>query len=381
VSAHIADIVVIGAGIAGASAAAHLAEAASVVLLERESQPGYHSTGRSAALFSETYGNAANRALTRAGRAYYESRAGGLSDYPILLPRGALIFAMPGQEALLDSAWVEFSVDDPGVQRLGAGETRAIVPVLRPDTVVGAIYAAGEMDMDVHALHGAYLGRLRRHGGCVVTDAPVTGLIRHGGAWTVTTPAGDFVAPIVVNAAGAWADEVAALAGLPPVGLVPKRRTALIVAAPPDLGIERWPIVIDAAETGYFKPEAGKLLVSPADETPVPPCDVQPDELDIAIAIERLHQRTTIEVRHVERKWAVLRSFVADKTPVVGFDPLAQGFFWLAGQGGYGIQTAEGIAKCAAGLILQGRLPAEIGLDPALLSPVRFRRPHTTRHF
>lgn len=158
---------------------------------------------------------------------------------------------------------------------------------------------------------------------------------------------------------------------------MPKRRTALIVAAPPEVAIERWPIVIDAAETGYFKPEAGNLLVSPADETPMPPCDIQPDEIDVAIAIARLHERTTIAVRHVERKWAGLRSFVADRTPVIGFDPFIHGFFWLAGQGGYGIQTAEGIAKCAAGLIIEGRLPVDIaalGLDAAVLSPARFNR-------
>jgi len=372
-AAKTADIVVIGAGIAGASAAAHLAESARVVLLEREAQPGYHSTGRSAALFSETYGNAAIQALTRPGRAYYDSRAGGLSDYPILSPRGALIFAMPDQQGMLDASWAELSPLYPTLQRLDAGETRALVPVLRPDKVVGAIYAPEEMDIDVHALHGAYLRRLRQRGGRIVTDAPVTALTRRGGSWTVTTPAGDFAAPVVVNAAGAWADEVAGLAGLPPVGLVPKRRTALIVAAPPAIATERWPITVDAAETGYFKPEAGKLLVSPADETPMPPCDVQPDDVDVAIAIERLHERTTIAVRHVERKWAGLRSFVADKSPVAGFDPLADGFFWLAGQGGYGIQTAEGMAKSAAGLILHGAVPEDIGVDAAVLSPARLR--------
>jgi D-arginine dehydrogenase len=374
VAAQTADIIVVGAGIAGASAAAHLAEAARVVLLERESQPGYHSTGRSAALFSETYGNAAIRALTRAGRDYYKSRAEGLADYPILSPRGALIFGLPGQEALLDAAWSELSPEHRSLQRLNGGDTCALVPVLRPDKVVGAIYEPGEMDIDVHALHSAYLRRLRRQDGQIITDAPVTALTRRGGGWTVTTPGGEFAAPIIVNAAGAWADEVAALAGLPPVGLVPKRRTALIVAAPPGYSIDRWPITIDAAETGYFKPEAGKLLVSPADETPVPPCDVQPDEIDVAIAIERLHERTTIMVHHVERKWAGLRSFVADKTPVAGFDPLADSFFWLAGQGGYGIQTAEGMAKFAAGLIFDGKLPADIGLDASMLSPARFRR-------
>src|SRR5437016_10314435 len=363
---------------AGASAAAHLAENARVILIEGEDQPGYHSTGRSAALFSETYGNLAIRVLTRAGRAYYESRAGGLAEHPILTPRGALFFAMPGQERQLDEMWAELSPRQPTMAHLDTAEARRLVPVLRPDKVVAAIYEPGEMDIDVHGLHGAYLRLLRGRGGRLVTGAPVERLAHSGGAWAATTREGDFTAPIVVNAAGAWADDVAALAGLPPVGLVPKRRTALIVAAPPGDDVGAWPITIDVAETGYFKPESGKLLVSPADETPVDACDVQPDELDIAIAVERLIERTTIRVTRVERKWAGLRSFVADKTPVVGFDPLAAGFFWLAGQGGYGIQTAEGLARSAALLIGEGRLPADIaaaGLDPAMLSPARFRHP------
>jgi D-arginine dehydrogenase len=376
VAAETADFLVIGAGMAGASAAAHLAELGRVILLERESQPGYHSTGRSAALFSETYGNLAVRLLTRASRAYYEAQADGVAEHPILTPRGALFFAMPGQERLLAEMWAELSPRHPTMVHLDAAEARKLVPVLRPDKVVAAIHEPGEMDIDVHRLHGAYLRRLRLGGGRIVTDALVLALARRGGLWNASTPAGEFAAAVVVNAAGAWADQIAGLAGLPPVGIVAKRRTALIVAAPSGIDIAGWPITIDAAETGYFKPEAGKLLVSPADETPVPPCDVQPEELDVAIAVERLTERTTIEVRRVERKWAGLRCFVADKTPVCGFDPLADGFFWLAGQGGYGIQTAEGLARSTAGLIAANRLPddlAGLGLDPATLGPARFR--------
>jgi len=361
---------------AGAAAAAHLAADRRVVLLEREVQPGYHSTGRSAALFTETYGNRAIRLLTGAGRAFYETWADGFAEHPILTPRGALMFAAPGQEAQLAEAWEDLSALDPRVRRLDAEEARAMVPVLRPDHVVGAVYEPGAMDIDVHELHQGYLRRLRRRGGRVVTDAEVRTLARNAGAWTAFTPAGDFAAPIVVNAAGAWADALAALAGLPPIGLVPKRRTALTVAAPAGIDTGAWPMTLDVAESFYFKPDAGRLLVSPADETPMPPCDVQPDELDVAIAIDRLMRATTIEVTRVERKWAGLRSFVADKTTVCGFDPLADGFFWLAGQGGYGIQTAEGMACCAVSLIGGAGLPADIaakGLDPAVLSPARFR--------
>ncbi len=372
--AQTADIVVIGAGMAGASAAAHLAERARVILLEREAQPGYHSTGRSAALFTETYGNLPVRLLTKASRDFYLAQAGGLAEHPILTPRGVLLYAPEEQLGELDAAWQEMAPLDPALRRLDGAAAAALVPVLRPGAVRAAILEPQAMDIDVHGLHQAYLRRLRRQGGRLICDAPVTALARRGGAWTAATPAGEFAAPVVVNAAGAWADEVAGLAGLPPIGLVPKRRTALIVPPPAGIEVSAWPMVIDVGETGYFKPDAGKLLVSPADETPVPPCDAQPEELDVAVAIDRLTRVTVLEVKRVERRWAGLRSFVADKTPVNGFDPLAEGFFWLAAQGGYGIQTAEGMAQTAAGLIAEGRLPARIagfGLDAAVLSPAR----------
>jgi D-arginine dehydrogenase len=374
--AETADVIVVGAGIAGAAAAAHLAHDRRVTLLERESQPGYHSTGRSAALFTETYGNRAIRTLTGASRAFYEAWADGFAEHPILIPRGALMFAMPGQEGALEEAWRDLSSLDPRVRRLDAAEARAMVPVLRPECVIGAVYEPDAMDIDVHELHQGYLRLLRREAGRLITNAEVSGLSRADGSWIVATSTGEFIAPILVNAAGAWADEVAALAGLPPVGLVPKRRTALMVSPPAGIDIGRWPMTLDVGESFYFKPDAGRLLVSPADETPIAPCDVQPDEFDVAVAIDRLMRATVIEVRRVERKWAGLRSFVADKTTVCGFDPLAAGFFWLAGQGGYGIQTAEGMARCAVGLIGGGGLPREIvarGLDAATLSPSRLR--------
>jgi D-arginine dehydrogenase len=283
---------------------------------------------------------------------------------------------MPGQEAALAELSAELAPLDPSLRRLDAAETRALAPALRPELVAGAVYEPGAMDIDVHGLHQAYLRLLRDRGGRLVTDAEVTSLI-YRGAWTATTAAGDFAAAVVVNAGGAWADQVAALAGLPPVGVAPMRRTAVIVGAPPGRDVGRWPLTIDVGNLVYFKPEAGKLLVSPVDETPMPPCDVQPEEEDIALALDRLMRATTIAVRNVEHKWAGLRSFVSDKTPVVGFDPLASGFFWLAGQGGYGIQTAEGMALVAAGLVASGRLPkalTDLGLEAASLSPARFRR-------
>ena len=361
---------------AGAEAAAHLAAECRVVVLERESQPGYHSTGRSAALFTETYGNRAIRTLTGASRAFYEDWAEGFTEHPILTPRGALMFAMPGQEAELDEAWEDLSSLDPRVRRLDTAEARAMVPVLRPDQVIGAILEPDAMNIDVHELHQGYLRLLRQRGGRVVTDAEVQALSRTNGAWNVATTGGDFAAPIVVNAAGAWCDVVAGLAGLPPIGLVPKRRTALTIAPPPDTDTSQWPMTLDVGESFYFKPDAGRLLVSPADETPIEACDVQPEDFDIAEAMDRLERATTITGARVQRKWAGLRSFVADKTTVCGFDPLADGFFWLAGQGGYGIQTAEGMARCAVSLIDGKGLPPAItakAVEAATLSPARFR--------
>lgn len=370
-----ADIVVIGAGMAGAAAAAHLAAHGSVTLLERESQPGYHSTGRSAALFTTTYGNLTIRTLTEASRAFYLAWADGFAEHPILTPRGAMLYAPPEQMATLRGLWAEMSPRDPTLGLLDQKAARELVPALRPDRVAAAIHEPEAMDIDVHNLHQGYLRLFRGRGGRIETDAEVTALSRAGGVWTVATRAGEFAAPVVVDAAGAWADVVAGMAGLPPVGLQPKRRTAMIVPAPPEFDTQRWPMVIDADETGYFKPDAGKLLVSPADETPVEPQDIQPEEIDVAIAIDRLEKATTLKIGRVERKWAGLRSFVPDHTPVNGFDPLAEGFFWLAGQGGYGIMTAEGMAKTAASLIAGGRLPEDIaalGITSESLGPARF---------
>jgi D-arginine dehydrogenase len=237
------------------------------------------------------------------------------------------------------------------------------------------MYEPAAMDIDVHALHQGFLRGLRARGGRVVTDAEVRSLRRRDGLWTAETTAGTFAAPIVVNAAGAWADEVARLAGIGTVGLVPKRRTAFTIEPPEGVAPSGWPAVVDVAETFYFKPESGRLLVSPADETPMPPCDVQPDEIDVASAAARLEAATTLQVRRIAHKWAGLRSFVADKTPVAGFAPDAEGFFWLAGQGGYGIQTSPAMGRVAAALAAGRGLPPDIaarGVTEAALSPARY---------
>ncbi len=364
--AELADILVIGAGIAGASAAYELAAERRVIVLEQEAQAGFHSTGRSAALFSETYGNATVRALSRESRPFLTAPPDGFGETPLLTPRGAMFVAGEAERPHLDALAADA---EPGaLVPLSGDEVRSRVPVLRPEASAAGLYEAGAMDIDVATLHQGYLAGLRRRGGRLVTDAGVTALRREAGVWTAATRAGDFAAPIVVNAAGAWADTVAALAGLAPLGLAPKRRTVALIPGP-DTDFAAWPLVIEAGERFYFKPDAGRLLISPADETDTPPTDAQPEDLDVAIAVDRIERATTLSIRRITHRWAGLRTFAPDRTPVCGFDPAAEGFFWLAGQGGYGIQTAAALAKRTARLV--GGAPATDEIDRAL-SPVRF---------
>jgi D-arginine dehydrogenase len=365
------DFLVIGGGVAGASAAFFLAEHGSVVLVERESACGYHTTGRSAALYTEAYGNAAIRALTVASRPFFESPPSGFSEHPLLLPRGEMIVAPKGDDALIERAFGEGTRFAPMMREVGEAEALALCPVLDRQWLGRALYNPASMDMDVHAIHNGYLKGLRARGGTVTADAELLGLERREGAWEARTKAGAVRAKVVVNAAGAWADVVGRMAGVRPIGLVPKRRTAFTFDPPPELGTAHWPMVIDVHETLYFKPEAGRLLVSPADETPMDPCDCQPDEIDIALAADRLEQATSLRVRRVTHKWAGLRSFVRDKTPVVGFAPEAEGFLWLAGQGGYGIMTSPAMGRLAAALATGREIPRDIAVAPGALSPAR----------
>lgn len=369
-----ADILIVGAGIAGASVAYHLAPEARVVLLEREAQPGYHATGRSAALYSETYGNACVRAISSASRAFYLNPPAGFAEHPLLTRRGSMVVAGPQQRDQLRLAYEEARALVPGVEWLDAGQIAQRVPVLKAEAASWAMLEPDSMDMDVHAIHQGFLRGMKAGGGQLVCDAEVLSIGRVGGVWQIETPAGNFAAPIVINAAGAWCDMIAAMAGVAPVGLVPKRRTAFTFAAPAGIDISAWPLVIDVDEQFYFKPDAGVLLGSPANEDPVPAQDVQPEELDVAIAADRIETATTLQVGRVLRKWAGLRSFVADKTPVVGYAADTDGFFWLAGQGGYGIQTAPALGRIAAALVQRRSLPPDIaafGVRAADLSPER----------
>jgi D-arginine dehydrogenase len=369
-----ADILVIGAGIAGASVAAHLAQARSVILVEREERPGYHSTGRSAALFTEIYGNATIRALTRASREFLFEPPADFTDSALTRPRGCLYIATTEQLGALDAFHALPDVA-PATRILDLDEAHELCPILRRGYVAGALLEPDCADIDVNSLHLGYLRLLKKREGRLIANAPVQALKYGYGGWTVQAGAERITAAKIVNAAGAWADEIAALAGIPRIGLTPRRRTAMLIDAPPDMDIGGWPFVNDIDEQFYFKPDAGSLFLSPADETPSEPTDAQPEEWDVAAAVDRLEQATTLQVRRLKARWAGLRTFADDRTPVVGYSPRAPEFFWLAGQGGYGIQTAPALSRAAAALVLGLDPPADLaaqGLDIRAMSPERF---------
>lgn len=352
--------------------AAHLAEFAQVRLLEMEAQPGYHSTGRSAALFSETYGNDAIRALTRASRSFFYSPPASFCSFPLVKPRSVLFAARSGQGESL-RAFLE-SEDSGRLTPKSADEAVGLCPVLRRDGLIGAALDTYSADIEVHELQQGYLRLLKSRGGAVSTSAQVTNLERDGDSWRLTTALGTLRAGVIVNAAGAWAGQIAALAGAQAVGLQPLRRTACLLDPPPGSESDSWPMLLDIDEQFYLKPDAGKLLLSPADETPSDPCDAQPDEMDLAEAVDRLEAATTLNVKRIVRKWAGLRSFVADRTPVVGYDAKQPTFFWLAALGGYGIQTAPALSRLAASLLLNRPLAEELlafGMNVRELAPVR----------
>jgi D-arginine dehydrogenase len=368
------DVVVVGAGIAGASVAAELQRSRNVLLLEMESQPGYHSTGRSAAVFAEGYGPPSIRALTRASASFFNAPPDGFVESRLLAKRGGLFVAGENQLGQLDEMFAELSREQPELRRLDRRETCAALPLLRKGYVAGAMFDPRVSDIDVHALHQGYLRLFRALGGDLRTKTEVADLQRTGGRWRVQAGKSIFFAPVVVNAAGAWAETTGKMAGAVETGLVPKRRTALTVEAPREGNPEAWPLCLDCEEHFYLKPDAGRLLISPANEDPEMPCDVQPDELDIAICIDRIQTAFAIEIRRIENRWAGLRSFVADRAPVCGYDPQCAGFFWLAGQGGYGIQSAPALSRTAAALVVGDAIPDDIlaqGLQQDAISPAR----------
>ena len=370
------DFIIIGAGIAGASIAYELARTSRVCLVDGELRAGYHSTGRSAALFAPSYGGEEIRALTRASRGFFEHPPPGFGDQPLLGVRGCLYIARTDQRTRLAVMVREIRESGGRLTELDAHAASMLVPRFRDDYVAAAVLDNDAMDIDVATLHDGYLRGARAAGAKLVTDCWIRAAERRRGVWSLALGDDTVTAPRLVNAAGAWADEVAALCGASRVSLQPMRRTAVLVDPPSGVDVRRWPAVIDADEQFYFKPEAGQLLLSPADETPTPPCDAMPDDLDVAIAVDRVQTALDLDVRRVRRSWAGLRTFAPDRAPVVGYDVDVPGLFWCAGQGGYGIQSAPALSRAAAALVLRQSLPEDVaqeGLDAAAISPARFR--------
>lgn len=364
------DALVIGAGIAGATAAAQLAADRRVALIEAEEAAGYHTTGRSAAIWIQNYGPPDAQALTRLSRAFFEAPPDGFTDVPLMSRRPVMNLAPLDQEAHLRQSLAQ----GLGLREISVAEARTLVPALRPGYAVAVAIEDDAFDMDVGALHQGFLRQLRARGGTLALRSRAGRIERATGAWRVEVTGGDvFAAPVVVDAAGAWGDEVARIAGVEPLGLQPKRRTGIIIDPAPWQPAD-WPLVGDVAHTWYARAEARtRLMVSPADETDMDPHDVQPDELDVAIGIDRMQQALEIEVRRVEHSWAGLRSFLPDRSLGIGWDGAADGFLWCVGQGGYGIQTSPAAGKLVADLVA-GRDPGWVGPMLAMLDPRRFRR-------
>jgi D-arginine dehydrogenase len=374
-----ADFLVVGGGVAGVSAGAALAEHGRVVVLEAEDALGYHSSGRSVSFSHYGIGNGTVRGMTAWSRPFFEAPPAGFSDTPLARLMATVYAAREAQLPRIEALAAEMAAFTDRVERIGPERIRALCPVARTGEgyAVAALYDPTGLKLEAAALLQGYARSVRAAGSAVLTGRRAARIARRGAAWEVTTEAGEaFAAPILVNAAGAWADAVAALAGVAPIGLEPKRRTVIVVDPPAGVAVADWPFFHSAAGDFYMLPEAGQLLVSPEDEVDDAPSDAAPEEYDAALAAYQLEQHTTLTVTRIAHRWAGLRSFVADRTPTAGFDPQAPGFFWLAGQGGYGLQTAPAMAAIAASLATGGAWPeglAALGVAPEQVRPERLR--------
>lgn len=371
------DFIVIGAGIAGAAIAYELANHGRTCLLEMESMPGKHSTGRSAALLSLSYGSPTCRALTKLAGPFFEQAPEGFAATRLISPRGQMFVGRPDQHERVRTIETVIRTAGGNPVRLDQDEAGRLVPLLRSDRCPHVLLDRDVADIDVDALHQGFLRAAKQRGTTIMTNSEASGFRRMRGLWTVAFPDKTVRAPVIVNAGGAWADKIGMACGSRGANLAILRRTALLIDPPAGTIVDRWPAVFDPDEKFYFKPDAGKILVSPADEIPDVPCDAQPEEIDIAMAVDRVQSVLNIEVRSVSHSWAGLRVFARDRDPVLGPDPDVEGLFWCAGQGGTGVQTAPAMARIGAALVQGDKFPPEaarLGLTPEMLSPGRFAR-------
>jgi D-arginine dehydrogenase len=365
------DFLVVGAGIAGASVAAHLAETHSVILVDMEERAGYHSTARSAASYEPNYGPLPMLALTRASGDFFLRPPKGFDDAALFTPRGSLFLEAYGQEEKTTYLLSKAS----GLTELSIADTRQRFPVLKPDYAKRSFLDGQTGDLDVDLIHRGYLRLFKERGGKLLLSAPLKTASHQAGQWTLNCGTENVSATTVINAAGAWGDEVAKLCGAKPVGLVPKRRSIGVIPMEADQDFAHWPMVTDVGETWYAKPQSGSLIVSSADATPVDPHDAYADDMAIAEGVDRLMTATTLEVERLTHSWGGLRTFAPDGNPAVGFDPHTEGFFWLVGQGGYGIQSAPALSVTAANMARGLPVPKDVtdlGLDVAAILPGRF---------
>ena len=367
------DIIVIGGGIAGLSAAAALSRHAKVVLLEAEEAIGYHSSGRSATMLHYALGDPLVRALTLASRGFFENPPPDFTDVPLGHRMPILIHAREEEVAELDLLAAEIA-PFAELERVGEDGIFELCPAIRTGDggAVAGLADRNGIRLDPHALLQGHARALRHQSGEIVTGARVKALEWAGGLWSIETETGaSFTTPIVINAAGAWADTLAALAGLGPLGLSPLRRTIITFDGPAGMDTSAWPFAKTVGDELYFAPESGRLFASPMDEVPTDPCDAQPDEYEVALAAHRIEERTTMTVGRIHSRWAGLRTFAPDRHLVAGFDPRAEGFFWLAGQGGFGLQTSPVMAEVAESLVAGTPWPIQ-AVTREELGPARF---------
>lgn len=373
-----ADFLIVGGGVAGLSAAARLARHGRTVVLEREEALGHHASGRSATFSHYGIGDETVRGLTQASRGFFVTPPAGFSDAPLAERATALFVATEEMLPTLDRLEAGMGRFTDSLRRAGEAEMRRLFPPLRTGgeaAVAGLVYPDG-LRLDSDALLQGYARAVRGSGGAVLTGRRIAAIEQDGGEWRVETARGEaWRAPVLVNAAGAWANEVAERAGVRPLGLRPLRRTIIVLDPPPGADVRGWPFVKTAVDDFYILPESGRLMASPVDEVPSDPCDAQPEEYDIALAAWKAERYTTLPVGRIAHKWAGLRTFTADRVPTAGFAPDAPGFFWLAGQGGYGLQTAPAMAAAAEALVTGSAWPDKLtalGIGPERLGPARF---------